>query len=125
MLPKCRVALWPPGRHSAAVRIRFLFAMLIAMALAMTPLAMPMGEAMAAPGHHATAKAVHCPDAPKPGHHTQADKSCCVAGCMALAMLPAPAGEPAMAAGSRERPQPDRFRRGYLGEIATPPPRLS
>jgi hypothetical protein len=113
------------------VRIRFLFAMLIAMALAMTPLAMPAGAAMAAvPDHHAAmgahkTGAEHCPDTPKPSHPIQADKSCCVAGCMAVAALPAPADDPAIAGSTRERPSPDRFRRGYLGEIATPPPRLA
>jgi len=110
------------------VRIRFVFAMLIAFAMAMAPLAMPIGAAQAAqPMHHGgMAKTEHCGDTkPQPSHHDQADKSCCVAGCMALAALPSPSAEAVMPASSRERPQRDRFRRGYLGEIATPPPRLS
>jgi hypothetical protein len=110
------------------VRIRFLFVMLIAFAMAMAPLAMPVGAAQAAqPRHHAAmGKTEHCSDTePQPSHHNQADKSCCVAGCMALAALPSPSAGAVMLAGSRERPQPDRFRLGYLGEIATPPPRLS
>jgi Ni/Co efflux regulator RcnB len=109
------------------MRMRLLFLTLIAVAMALAPLAMPVSDVMAAPaGHHqAMAKAGHCPEAPKPSHHHQAEKSCCVAGCMALAALPVPAGEPALHGATRERPEPDQFRRGYLGEIATPPPRLA
>src|SRR5262245_14124454 len=111
----------------SASRARLLFAMLIAFAMALAPLAMPAGEAMAAqPAHHgAMAKAGHCPEAPMPSHHNQADKSGCVAGCMALANLPMRGLDAAMPASSRERPATDQFRRGYLGEIATPPPRLA
>jgi hypothetical protein len=107
------------------MRARLLFATLIAFAMALAPLAMPAGAAaMAAPAHHGTmAKAGHCPDAPRPSHHQGADKGCCVAGCMALALLPALAADPAGAGEPREWPGPDRFRLGYLGEIATPPPR--
>ena len=127
MLPKCRVALPTQERHSAAMRLRLLFLTLIAFAMALAPLAMPVSAAMAAPAgqHQAMNQAGHCPDAPMPSHHQQTEKSCCVAGCMALAALPAPAHAPALHAATRERPVPDHFRRGYLGEIATPPPRLA
>ena len=113
------------------MRLRLLFLTLIALAMALAPLAMPVGEAMAAQhgtmaGHHqAMGNAGHCPDTPRPCHQQQAEKSCCVAGCMALAALPAPADGPTLHAATRERPAPDHFRRGYLGEIATPPPRLA
>jgi len=131
MLPKCRVALRRQGRHSAAVRLREIFAMMIAMAMALAPLAMPMGKAEAAPaGHHEAMRAdmngaQHCPESPQPGHPVQMDKSCCVAGCMALATLPAPAEATALAGTTPTRPTADRFRPGYLGEIATPPPRVA
>jgi hypothetical protein len=131
MLPNCRVALWRQGRHSAAVRLREIFAMMVAMAMAMVPLAMPMGQLEAAPaGHHQAINADvnrpgHCPDAPQPGHPAQTDKSCCVAGCMAPAILPAPAEATDLAGTTPARPAADRFRPGYLGEIATPPPRLA
>lgn len=109
------------------MHVRTLLLMLIAVAMAMTPLAMPGGATMAAqPDHHgAIAETGHCPDQPKQSQPIKADKDCCVAGCMAVAALPAPAEEPAMTGGSSERPSPDRFRRGYLGEIATPPPRFA
>jgi len=113
------------------MRLRLLCLTLIALAMALAPLAMPVGEVMAAQngtmaGHHqAMGNAGHCPEAPKPSHHQQAEKSCCVAGCMALAALPVPVDEPALHTATRERPAPDHFRRGYLSEIATPPPRLA
>ncbi|MFL6739880.1 MAG: hypothetical protein ACJ8E4_02890 [Sphingomicrobium sp.] len=119
------------GRHSAAVRLREIFAMMVAMAMALAPLAMPMGKAEAAPaGDHQAMnadmnRAEHCPDAPKPGHPAQTDKSCCVAGCIAPAILPAPAEAADLAGSAPARPAADRFRPGYLGEIATPPPRIA
>jgi hypothetical protein len=117
----------------AYVSVRFIFSIMIAMALAFGPFAMPMGEASAAPmgGHHeGMAKAGHCDDQQAPaksdGHSDKhKEKPCCTAGCMAAAMLPA-MGEPVAALpNSTERPGLDRFYRGFLGEIATPPPRLS
>lgn len=105
--------------------------MMVAMAMALAPLAMPMGKAEAAPaGHHEAMsadmnRAGHCPDAPKPGHPAQTDKSCCAAGCMALATLPVPAAAAALSGTAPARPAADRFRPGYLGEIATPPPRIA
>jgi hypothetical protein len=109
------------------MRLRLIFAILVGLALALAPLAMPMGQAMAGPASHSQSmgKAAHCPDAPKPSHHQQGDKNCCVAGCMALAALPAPTQEAAMLGQTRARPALDHFRRGYLGEIATPPPRAA
>jgi len=115
-------AIGPP------VSVRLLFSMMIAVALAFAPFAMPMGEASAAAsGHHASmAKAGHCDDKPSPakpdGHK---EKPCCSAGCMAAAMLPA-MGEGVVALPhATERPGLDLFYRGFLGEIATPPPRLA
>ena len=76
---------------SPRVSVRFLFALLIAMGLALAPFAMPIGEASAASsGHHAgMTKAAHCDDEPppaKPGKHE--DNPCCAAGCMTAAVLP-------------------------------------
>lgn len=116
----------------AGMSVRILLACLIAMAMAFAPFAMPMGEARAAAttGHHSEMmQAEHCDgqDAPaQPGQHeSQKEKPCCVAGCMAAAMLPAIGDEAVEPAVSVERPGLDRFYRGYLGEIATPPPRIS
>lgn len=115
-------AIWP------AVSVRFLFALLIAVGLALAPFAMPMGEASATPtGHHAgMTKAGHCDDEPapaKPGKHE--DKPCCAAGCMTAAVLPDLAQAALDLPRATERPGLERFYRGFLGEIATPPPRIS
>jgi len=108
------------------VSVRLLLFILVATALAFAPFAMPMGEAIAAPaGHHESmAKASHCDDMPAPAKSDKhKEKPCCVAGCMAAAMLPAMGDEAVVLPVAAERPGLDRFYRGYLGEIATPPPR--
>ena len=100
--------------------------MLIATAVAFAPFAMPMGEAIAAPAshHESMVKASHCDEMPAPAKSDKKkEKPCCVAGCMAAAMLPAMAEEAVVLPVVSERPALDRFYRGYLGEIATPPPR--
>ncbi len=100
----------------------------VGLALALGPLAMPvMAKAEAPAAHHGMTMAEgHCDEQKPPQkteHHGKADKSCCAASCMAVANLPAPVVAPIAPNGSLERPAPDRFRRGYLAEIATPPPR--
>lgn len=102
--------------------------MLIAVAMSLAPLAMPAGEAAAAPmaSHHGEmATAGHCGEAPDTGQADKAvGKSCCVAGCMSFAIDRTTASDLPIT-GLLERPGADRFRLGYLGEIATPPPRLA
>lgn len=99
-------------------------AMTVALALALAPLAMPGQErtVLSASHHGQVSEAGHCDDQPQPD---QADNDCCVAGCAAVAALPTPVSEPALLPASRERPAPDHFRRGYVAEIATPPPRIA
>jgi hypothetical protein len=102
--------------------------MLIAMAMAVVPPAIADGQAMAAPAaaHHEQATtAGHCgstSDEQKPSK--SADHGCCTAMCLGIAVAPAVVEEPPAFAAMIARPAPDRFRRGFLGEIATPPPRL-
>ena len=116
---------------SPPVSVRFLLGLLIAMAMAFAPFAMPMGEAMAdQPTHHGEmagmAQGHHCPDGQQPEKQShKGEKSCCVAGCFALAMLSEPEARDDVLASSLDRPAPERFRHGILSEIATPPPRLS
>ena len=105
---------------------RFFLAMIMALALTLGPLAMPAGKATAAAAHHGEmATTDHCDQQPQPDRQDRADKDCCVAGCTAVAVLLVPALESAALPGLRERPAPDHFRLGYLGEIATPPPRFA
>lgn len=110
------------------MRVRFLLAMLLAMAMSLAPAAVAAHSAMAAePAHHAAmASDAHCPDQPEQDPSGQEQvKPCCAAGCMASATLPARAAEPLALA----RPVPEavaqQFHRGHIGEIATPPPRFS
>ena len=115
---------------SPPVSVRFLLGLLIAMAMAFAPIAMPLGEAAAAqPSPHGDmagmTKGDHCPDQPQPQQHHKAEKSCCVAGCFALATLSEPETAGDGLVSSLERPAPEYFRRSILNEIATPPPRHS
>ena len=106
--------------------VRLLLFMLVATALAFAPFAMPMGEAIAGPaGHHeGMARASHCDDMPAPAKSEKhKEKPCCAAGCMAAATLPAMVEAAVALPVVSELPALDRFHRGYLGEIATPPPR--
>jgi hypothetical protein len=113
------------------MRSRFLFILVMAVAMAMAPFAMSIGEAMAAaPAHHGGTSAGndapgHCSGEPEQEPADESGESCCAAGCFALATLEAPAAEAASLSVARERPAQQIFRRGYLGEIATPPPRIS
>ena len=106
---------------------RRFFALLLAMAMTFAPLGMPaMAEAqLPAADHAATAGQGHCDEAPKPQEqHKGADKSCCAAMCVAV-VVPHGANDVPDYHGPSERPSPDRFRLGFLGEIATPPPKAA
>ncbi len=106
--------------------VRRLFALLFAVAMSLAPLGMPaMAEAATPASHHGSmAKQAHCDQQPRPTqHHKAGDKGCCVAMCVAVV---APSGVAGLSQyhSARERPASDNDRRGFLGEIATPPPRL-
>ena len=114
--------------------LRPFLAWLPALAMLLAPLAVPGAAAGHPPkttspaAHHdATALATHCDEQPqRQQDQDRQDKSytsCCTPGCMAVAGLPSPELETGAPARISERPAPDRFRMGYLGEIATPPPR--
>lgn len=106
-------------------------AMVVALALALGPIAMPaMAEAAtAAPAAHhgGQAGADHCDEqgqADRQDRQDKAAKDCCVAMCVAV-VVPAGAAELPDYHPARERPVSDLYRLGYLGEIATPPPRAA
>jgi len=101
--------------------------------MTLAPLGMPaMAEAASPPAaahQGAMAGSAHCdeqqlPDRHQGKHHGAADKSCCAAMCVAV-VVPSGAADLPAYHGPRQRPAPDRFQLGHLGEIATPPPRLS
>jgi hypothetical protein len=107
--------------------LRYLVGLLIGLAMAVAPLGMPAMAAAPTPaGHHEKMTGQgHCDQQPKPDqHHRTADKGCCAAMCIGV-VVPESAAELALYQAERERPTSDQSRRGYLGEIATPPPKLA
>jgi Ni/Co efflux regulator RcnB len=109
-----------------AMTFRRLLALLFAVAMVFAPIGMPaMAEPTAPTAHHAMPGEGHCDRQSTPdNHHKAADKSCCAAMCIAM-VVPAGVAQPSPYLADRERPASDHDRRGYLGEIATPPPKLA
>jgi hypothetical protein len=116
--------------YGSRMSIRPLFAMLVAFAMLFAPLATQGGAAMAMPNtpdHHAQMmESGHCQSLPsKADHHGKTDgKSCCISMCIGLAVAPA---APATATDMQIAPATftvATIHLPYLGEIATPPPRL-
>lgn len=104
--------------------LRRLVTLLIGLAMALAPLGMPaMAEAASASHHGQSMHQGHCDEQPQPDQHRKSiDKNCCVAMCSAVVAPPGGADLPIFHA-TRERPASDLQRHGFLGEIATPPPR--
>ena len=115
--------------HMAAMSLRPLFAILVAICMFVAPLAIRSGAAMAMPqpDHHGQMmKAEHCGEQQPTGKHGKSgEDSCCVAMCMAVAPAPAAQLETHFFATSVDRPGLDRFGRSFLAELPTPPPRLA
>lgn len=116
-------AIWP------RMSLRPLFAMILAVAMLFAPLAMQSGSAMAmAPAdHHAQMmESGHCGEQPAKNHDGKSvDKSCCVATCTAIAVVPTMPIEPQAMVSSNERPSLSQFHHSFLAELPTPPPRLA
>ena len=106
--------------------LRRLFAVLLALSMTFAPLGMPaMAEATPpAALHGAMAAHGHCDQQQPVQQHKAADKSCCAAMCIAV-VVPAAEAELTLYHPQRERPVSDLDRRGFLAEIATPPPKLA
>lgn len=117
------------GAYAALVSLRLLFAILIAAAMLFAPLASHHGAAMAmAPAdHHAQMMdSGHCGEQPAKGDHNKApDKSCCVAMCAAMAVVPSASFEPHSFTVSVDRPTLEQFHHSFLAKLPTPPPRLA
>lgn len=108
--------------------IRKLFALLIAVAVMLAPAFTAGGAAMAANPEHAMqmSKNGHCHSQPSSDHEKSAPKSCCAATCIAVGIEPAVpvASLPLKPIVLNASLVPSRHV-AFLGEIATPPPRLS
>ena len=104
-----------------------LFAALLALAVFFSPAITSVAAAQAAvPDHQMQMmESGHCHSTPS-GHHEKSDgKNCCISFFVGLAVGPsAPLAEPALPA-SPPVCFLTAFHQSYLGEIATPPPRLS
>jgi hypothetical protein len=109
------------------VSIRKLFAILIALAVLFAPGV--TGAALAAAPHHdmQMMEAGHCQTPPSmpSGHEKMADKSCCIAMCMALAVAPFVPAETRLPRQQVAGFAPPRAYHSLPSEIATPPPRIS
>lgn len=104
-----------------------LFAILVALAVLLAPAFTRAGEAFASvPDHHAQMMQSGECHMPEPGGADSGKapvKDCCMAMCMAVAMMP-----PAPMQDRPLKPQPavsaiPALHLSHLGEIATPPPR--
>jgi len=109
--------------------LRTFVALLIGLAMALAPLGMPaMAEAASPAMHHGDMASTggHCDQQqPQPDpQHKAPDKNCCAAMCIAV-VVPFGAPELVQYHPSRERPASDLDRRGFLAEIATPPPKFA
>lgn len=115
--------------YLALVSLRPLFAMLFAVAMLFAPLASHHGAAMAmAPADHhgQMMESGHCGEQPSKGDHDKAPcKSCCVAMCAAIAVVPSASFEPHSFTASVNRASIVLFHRSFLAELPTPPPRLA
>lgn len=114
----------------AVVSVRPFLAILIAFAMLFAPFAMPTGamamEMTPADQHSQMVASEHCGDHSSDDNDSTAiGKSCCVAMCAAVAVAPASPVEPQVFARVIDRPAIIQFTRGYLAELATPPPRLA
>lgn len=104
--------------------IRTLFAIVIALAVLLSP----AGQAFAAvPDHHMQmTQFAPCQMPPaKSGDHGKMDKNCCMAMCMTVAVAPSAPADVADQAHAFSYFSVPKSWHGYLGEIATPPPRIA
>ena len=112
----------------AAMSLRPIFAILIAIGMFLAPLAIRSGAAMAMPSdhHEQMNSAGHCGEQPSKSKHQKSDESaCCVAMCTAVAPATAARLEPQFLTASVDLPALDRFGRSFLAELPTPPPRAA
>ena len=123
------VAVWRFTGHMAAMSLRPLLAILLAIGMLLAPLGIRGGAAMAAPAtsHHGEmAKSDHCGEQPAKGQHDKAsDNGCCIAMCMAVAPAPSAKLEPHFVTASVDRPGLDRSGSSFVAELPTPPPRAA
>src|SRR5256885_1942962 len=114
--------------YACLVSIRKLFAILVTLAVLVTPSVTYAGMPAATPHHHGVQmmEMGHCQTPPsQSGDHGKADKNCCISMCIALAVAPsAPTEAVELEHAATYFTVPQSWH-GFLGEIATPPPRTA
>lgn len=117
------------ARICVSVRLRALFAILIAVATLFAPLAIQSGAAMAMSPVAQSASMTgggHCDE--QPGKQNDSHKpgnDCCLAMCTGLAVVAAAPVEPILAAASVTSPGRTANRDGIPAKLPTPPPRIA
>lgn len=114
--------------YGPLMSIRKLFGVLIALAMLFAPSAVAAEQMATMPGHDMQMMEMgHCdaPPSKTADHDKNAGKSCCISMCMAVAVThDAPVTDVAVEHAATYFAVP-QFWHGYLGEIATPPPRTA
>lgn len=113
--------------YAATVSMRKLFAILVAVSVLFGPALTRAGELYAAvPDHQMQMmESGHCKS---PGSDEQDDgptKNCCIANSTAIAVSPSTSAASGLSRQQEMASFVPRGQVGYLGEIATPPPRLA
>jgi hypothetical protein len=115
--------------YAQPVSIRKLFAILIALAVLIAPSVTYAAMPVAAAPHHdmRMMDMGHCQMLPsKSNDHDKTDgKSCCMSMCMAVAVAPFTPADAVEPKHSVAYFAVSQSWHGYLGEIATPPPRAA
>lgn len=118
--------------YASPMSIRKLFAVLIALAVLFAPSVTyaSMPAAMAHDHAMPMMEMGHCETLPgqtpaKSADDSKADKNCCMAMCTALAVAPSAPAESAEPKHAQSYFAVPQSWHGYLGEIATPPPRTA
>jgi hypothetical protein len=113
---------------ASGVSFRRFFAILIVAAMLFAPFAMQSAMAPAPANHHAQMQANdHCDGQPAQDqdNNSSADKPCCAAMCIAVAIAPASVIEPLEFDRTAERPALAGSPNSYLAKLPTPPPRVA
>ena len=114
--------------YGPLMSIRKLFGVLIALAVLFAPSAVAAEHMASMAGHDMQMMEMgHCdgPPSKSSDHDKNAGKSCCISMCMALAVTPdAPAADVEVEHAATYFAVPASWH-GFLGEIATPPPRTA
>jgi hypothetical protein len=106
------------------VTVRTIFAALIALAVLFAPSAVAAEHMAAMPGHDMLMMDMgHCDGPSSKSDHKAAGKSCCISMCMAVAITPEGRASDCGAEQRATYFAQSAWWHGYLGEIATPPPR--